>query len=267
MPELPEVQTIRSQLLKTVAGKRINSVIVRRASVLDGIRQAAFIRILTGNTIKDILRKGKLLIFVLKKEYLLVHLRMSGWFHLSDTEEKNARIVFMLSGGKVLNYMDQRCLGKVSLLKDYTQDDFYKRLGLEITEIGFDDFSACLDAKKNAPVKSFLLEQGHVCGIGNIYACEGLFHSKIHPQRRNANLSGPERKALLVSLKKVIQEAIRREGSSVNTFRNIFGQKGSMAQSHKVYGRQGQKCECGKGVIVRSVIAGRGTFFCPVCQK
>lgn len=266
MPELPEVETIRSQLKKTIVGKTITKVVVKRDNVLDGFTSALFRKKLQGRTIRDILRKGKLLIFDLDGVYMLVHLRMSGWF-LYGRQDAQARIIFTFSDGAVLNYMDQRTLGKISIKNNYVDDPFYASLGQEITEITRAAFDALLAARKKAKIKGFLLDQRFVSGIGNIYACEGLFRSRIQPERAIGSLKTEEKKKLHASLQKVIQEAIEREGSSINTFKNIYGEKGTYAGAHKVYGRHGQECFVCKGMVKRIVVSGRGTFYCPGCQK
>lgn len=265
MPELPEVETVKRELEKTVLNRRIIKVIVNNAKVIRQPEVSEFCKELTGAAIKKIFRKGKVLIFELSnKKFLIIHFRMSGWFSYGLREEK-ARVVFQLSKDSYLNYMNQRLLGELRLINNWQDSKFIQSLGPEPLNLSLGQFKQIIQHKKKS-IKPLLMEQNLIAGVGNIYAQEALFLSGIHPQRAANSLSDLELKLLHRKLITVLKEGIKYRGSSINSYRNTAGDKGGMEQRLKVYGKKGMSCLACGGKIKKIIISGRGTCFCDVCQ-
>ena len=266
MPELPEVETIKRDLQKKIIDKKIIDVKINHSKVIKEPSLEEFKKEVTGETVRDIERKAKILIFKLKKDkFLIVHLRISGWILYGDENEK-ARVVFKLSDGNVLNYMDQRVLGELRLRKDYKDLKFIQKLGPEPFQIKLDHFRDILK-KRKTKIKALLLDQNLISGIGNIYAQEALFLAKIDPRRPANSLSSKETEVLLDKIIFVLKAGIKHRGSSVDDYRDTKGQRGGMEKKLKVYARKGQPCLTCKGLIEKISLAGRGTCFCPRCQR
>jgi len=266
MPELPEVETIKKDLTRKIKNKKIVAVEVKKKNVIKEPSVARFRKGLIGKTVENIKRKAKVLIIEISgNNFLIIHLRIAGWL-LYGEEEKNARVTIKFSDGSVLNYMDQRLLGELRLRRDYHNLDFIRRLGPEPFEIDELEFVKILK-KRKANIKSLLLNQNIISGIGNIYAQEALFLAKINPTRKSNSISAAQAKNLHRKLIDVLTEAITHKGSSVDLYRVLDGQKGGMEERLKVYSRQGQEClVCGEK-IKKIAISGRGTCFCPRCQR
>ncbi|MCF7908411.1 MAG: DNA-formamidopyrimidine glycosylase [Candidatus Omnitrophica bacterium] len=266
MPELPEVETIKKDLTKTILNKTIVAVKVRKKSVIKEPTPAKFKKGIVGESVKKIIRRGKLLIIEFRKDkFLVIHLRIAGWLIYGPEQEK-ARVSFKLSDGKFLNYMDQRVLGQLKLLKDWRELPFIKSLGPEPFVLSSEQFQEIF-RKKKTKIKSLLLDQTVIAGIGNIYAQEALFLAKIDPQRSASSLKAKEVKVLGEKIISVLKEGIKYKGSSVDSYRDLSGDKGGMEKRLKVYGRKGQPCLVCKTPIKKICLAGRGTCFCSKCQK
>ncbi len=266
MPELPEVETIRRELAKKIRDKTISGVKINNAKVIKEPGVEAFRRGLKGEKIREIIRRGKVLILQFRPDkFLVIHLRISGWILYGD-EAKTARVVFKLSDGKCLNYMNQRLLGELRLMRDYRDLKFIKELGPEPFELTLEEFKALLDGRKTK-IKALLLEQKLIAGIGNIYAQEALFLARIDPRRTAASLTPAEIKKLYTEIVSVLKEAIANRGSSVDSYRNTQGESGGMEKRLKVYARKGKPCYvCGRP-LQKISLGGRGTCFCAFCQK
>ncbi|MBN3041178.1 MAG: DNA-formamidopyrimidine glycosylase [Candidatus Omnitrophica bacterium] len=266
MPELPEVETIKRQLQRRILNKKIVGVIVRRKNLIKEPSLAEFKKKLIGSTIDGIIRKGKLIIIALsQKNFLIVHLRISGWLEYGKNLDK-ARVSFELSNKKFLNYMDQRTLGELRLRDHYKDLSFVRTLGPEPFKLSPKEFHAII-SKKKTKIKVLLLDQKVISGIGNIYAQEALFLSGIDPNRKADSINQSQASLLLEKIIHVLNEGIKYGGSSVDTYRNIEGNKGGMEERLKVYGRQKLPCFSCKSPISKISLAGRGTCFCPNCQK
>jgi len=267
MPELPEVETIKKDLEKVLLGRRIKEVIVNSKKVIkQPVSVQEFRKKLIGNSFKEVLRKGKVLIFKLKEKlYLVIHLRISGWI-LFGKQEENARVVFVLDNNKHLNYMDTRLLGELRVVSDYTTLNFIKQLGPEIFDMNLEEFKNMIKKKKKK-IKVLLMDQSFIAGIGNIYSAETLFRAKIKPTRLASSLNDKEITSLFNSIKEVLQEAIKFRGSSVDSYRDIEGREGKMEERLKVYGRENKPCFVCKTPIKRIELGGRSTYFCPRCQR
>ncbi len=267
MPELPEVETIRRDLEKTIQGQRIISIDVKDDRVL---RQPTkdFVNRLKGQTIEAIRRRGKALVFVLSGgEFLVVQVMMTGQLVVNGQADKHSHIHFSLDKTKLL-YNDQRVFGQLRVVKDLKEIKHFSLLGPEPFEQGFNEnyIGACLK-KTSRPIKSVLLDHVFVAGIGNIYASEILFQSKINPTRAAQQIRKTEIPLLLKKTRDVLQHAIDLRGSSMRNYRDGAGQKGNFNKAIQVYARDNEPCTVCKTPIVRIVQAGRSTFYCKKCQR
>ena len=266
MPELPEVETIKSDLEKIIIGKKIKEVRVHKATVIREPSEAAFKKGLTGATIKNILRRGKVLILELSNgKALTIHLKMTGQLVYPGTQ-KNSRVSFYLSDGKILDFNDQRLFGELRLLDDWRALKFIKGLGPEPADLSVEKFKEMLSRKKTK-IKPLLMDQGFISGIGNLYVAEILFRARIHPERPAQSLTDKEKDLLFKAINDILDAAIRYGGSSVDDYVRLSGEKGGYMKYHKVYGREGKPCITCKTTIKRIAQGGRGTYFCPKCQK
>lgn len=266
MPELPEVETIKRQLEKVILGKKIVSVLVNNPKVIKEPSKEKFKKELEGVTIKNIIRKGKALIFELSGgKFLVVHLRMTGQL-VYPGSAKQSKVSFKLSDGKSLDYNDRRILGELRVVRDWQSMKFFKQMGPEIYDLSAAEFSKMLCQKKTK-IKPLLMDQTFISGVGNLYAAEALFRAKIHPLRSAISLSQKEKKALFLTITETLNEAIKHRGSSVDQYVTLSGKKGNYADYHRVYDRQGEPCVICKSPVKRISLGGRGTYFCGRCQK
>jgi formamidopyrimidine-DNA glycosylase len=266
MPELPEVETIRRQLARAIQGKTITRVRVVDARVIRAPAPAAFVRGLRGERISGVERKGKLLIFTLSgTKALCVHLKMTGQLLYPGNGER-ARVVFGFSDGTQLDFNDQRLFGELRLCDDWRTLEFIQKLGPEPRELTRAQFIQRCAAKKTK-IKPLLMDQEFIAGVGNLYAAEALFRARLDPRRPAASLSDKEAGGLYDALTAVLNEAIAHGGSSVDDYVHVDGSKGGYNAYHAVYGKEGKPCAACGGKIMRSVQGGRGTYWCPRCQK
>ncbi|MCU0651351.1 MAG: DNA-formamidopyrimidine glycosylase [Candidatus Omnitrophica bacterium] len=285
MPELPEVETVKRGLVKHILGKKIVDVVINNPKVIREPKKELFVKGLTNETIKNVLRKGKLLILELASgRALAIHLKMTGQLVLrmppstSPERAKRAerlvypgnarlsRVSFKLSDGKILDFNDQRLFAELRLVDDWKKLKFIQGLGPEPFDLTLERFSGMLALKKTK-IKPLLLDQAFIAGIGNLYAAEVLFRAKINPLRPASSLSAKEKAALFKEIKDTLSEAIHYKGSSVDQYVQLSGEAGSYAKYHKVYGREGKPCLVCKTLIKRIALGGRGTYFCPHCQR
>ncbi|MFA5004962.1 MAG: DNA-formamidopyrimidine glycosylase [Candidatus Omnitrophota bacterium] len=266
MPELPEVETIKNDLKKAILGKSIKAVSVHDPRVIRQPSPEAFKKGLRGATIKDVLRRGKLLVLELSGEkFLTIHLRMTGQLVYPGTD-KASRVFFSLSGGKGLDFNDQRLFGELRLVKDWQSLPFVKNLGPEPFDLTLAGFKDMLSGCKSQ-IKPLLMDQGFICGIGNLYAAEILFRARINPEKRAQSLTVQEKKSLFMAMNKILRMAIKYGGSSIDDYLRLSGKPGGYVAYHRVYGRAGKPCFVCKTLIKRVAQAGRGTYFCPKCQE
>jgi formamidopyrimidine-DNA glycosylase len=274
MPELPEVETIKREL-NVIIGKKITDVIVNNAKVIKEPKKEKFIKDLRNVKIKQIIRKGKLLIFELSSgKSLTVHLKMTGQLIYPSHQKlgggvnlgKIARVSFKFSDNTLLDFNDRRLFGELKIVDDWRKLKFIRELGPEPFDIDAKKFKQMLGNRKTK-IKVLLMDQKFISGIGNLYANEALFRAKIHPQRPANSLSDKEKDLLLKETKNTLLEAIRYKGSSVDQYVQLSGKPGEYARYHQVYDREGEKCFKCEGKIKRISLGGRGTYFCPICQK
>ncbi|MEK3890425.1 DNA-formamidopyrimidine glycosylase [Bacillus sp. FSL K6-3431] len=274
MPELPEVEAVRKSLVELVVGKTIKYVtigwpkIVKKPLEIEQFQDA-----LRGQTILDVSRRGKFLI-LLSDDYALVsHLRMEGNYsvrHENDPEEKHTHIVFHFVDGTELRYRDVRKFGTMHLFTKGTE-----HTELPLAKLGPEPFAEEFTQlyfkeklmKTDRMIKAVLLDQTIVTGLGNIYVDEALFRSNIHPERRAKSLTDQEIKLLREQAGATLVESIEAGGSSVNTYMNSHGEIGTYQERLLVYGKKGEGCKVCGIPLEKIRVAGRGTHFCPNCQK
>ena len=271
MPELPEVETIKRELEKTIINKKIVDVIVNNPKVIRGISEKKFIQELKNVKIKNIIRKGKLLIFGLNSgKYLTVHLKMTGQLIYPRlgrvSQGKITRVSFKFSDKKIMDFNDLRLFGELKIVDDWRELKFIQELGPEPFEINAKQFKELLKNRKTK-IKVLFMDQKFISGIGNLYANEALFKAKIDPRRPANKLSNKEKELLFKEIKNILSKAIKYGGSSVDDYVRVSGNKGDYVKYLQVYDRAGEKCFRCKGIIKRIALSGRGTYFCPNCQK
>jgi len=267
VPELPEVETIKRDLEKVIIGRKITEVCVHNPKVIRQPSVGKFKQSLSGARINRVLRKGKVLILELSNaKSLTIHLKMTGQLIYPGLNNKGSKVSFYLAGGERLDFNDQRLFAELRLLDDWRSLKFIQRLGPEPKELTLEKFQDMLSGKK-AQIKPLLMDQKFICGIGNLYVAEILFRAKIDPQRKAKSLSSKEKERLFHSMQNVLDDAIKHGGSSVDDYVRLRGEKGEYKKYHKVYGRENKPCFVCKTLIKRSTLGGRGTYFCPKCQK
>lgn len=271
MPELPEVETIARGLANAVAGKTVATVAVTLPKIAIAPPGERFEEALAGDTIASVGRRGKYVVFELASgRRLAVHLRMTGRLIVQGAEYPepypytHVRLTF--TDGTRLSFADVRQFGRMRLLP--AGDPWDADGGVEPLSEGFtsEAFVSMLDGRRT-PIKSFLLDQSRIAGVGNIYACEALWEAGIRPSRPSHKISKPARRRLHGAVQNVLQRAIEARGTSVDDYVDAEGLKGGFQNQLAVYGRLGEPCpRCAKP-IVRTVIGQRGTWWCRGCQK
>ena len=297
MPELPEVETVRRQLEPEVVGRRIE-----RAEILDErlTRPEApdpIARRLEGRTIESVRRRGKYLLLGLEGELTLaLHLRMTGNLLLrasddgdgpvadlmegarlggprlyeSHPELRHLRARFELDDGRELLFTDIRRFGQAVLLQGEEETDAYlaARLGMEpLSEELTPETLHRLASERKAPLKSFLLTQSGIAGIGNIYADEALWRAELHPLSPAGSMKPEHCERLVDGIVEALEFALLHRGSSIDDYRDAWGEKGGMQDEFLVHTREGEACRRCDGEIRRIVVGGRSTYFCPGCQQ
>ncbi|MEW6328276.1 MAG: bifunctional DNA-formamidopyrimidine glycosylase/DNA-(apurinic or apyrimidinic site) lyase [Thermodesulfobacteriota bacterium] len=278
MPELPEVENVVRDLRPKLCGKFIKEVEIAHHDRIAG-RKNSFSRLLRNKKIKDLSRKGKCIVFDLSNGYeLSIHLGMTGqllYRQRGKVMDRHTRMVFYLNDNlHELRFADMRRFGWVSLRSKVrrgvrpgeNKNAYLDNLGPDALTLDLKGFKACL-SNRTAIVKGLLLDQHIISGLGNIYTDESLYRAGIHPQRKVSTLTEQEIKRLQKAIRQVLKKAIVCGGSSVSTYRLPDGKEGEFQKQHKVYQRQGRPCPRCKTPIVRIRVAGRGTYFCPKCQR
>ncbi len=272
MPELPEVETVRRTLSDLAVGKTIANVQVRWPKMIKQPEADQFREAVVGETIQAIERRGKFLIFQLDHYTLVSHLRMEGKFSVNEQSEAEAphtHVVFEFTDKTELRYRDVRKFGTMHLVKKGTEHDLpsLKALGPEPFDSLFTAEYLYEKLKRTSrQVKTALLDQIIVTGLGNIYVDEVLFRSKIHPHRLASSITLKEAGLIHFYTKSVLEEAVKRGGSTIRTYINSQGKKGTFQELLNVYGRAGKACvDCGTEII-KTKTGGRGTHICLNCQ-
>ena len=263
MPELPEVETIRTALEPMLAGRRIEQAEILDERLTRPEPPEAVAQQLTGEQIEAVERRGKyLLLRFASGRVLLVHLRMTGSFR--SEHDLHTRAVLELDDGTTVTYRDIRRFGTWLLLDAEDLEPYLAaRLGDEPLERRF---TLARLAGRRAPVKAAILDQRTVPGLGNIYADEALWRARIHPLRAAGSLDAEELGRLRRGIREALRAGIARQGATLRDYAAPDGVAGSMQREFKVYGRAGEACErCGTP-IEKTRVGGRGTWYCPGCQ-
>ena len=298
MPELPEVETIARGLDKRIAGDTIESVWLGEKPEPLKSSAAEIVAVLEHSRIARVRRVGKHIVFDLDRTgahvsknarpfgkrtavhgtpaetqlrgQWIVHLGMTGQLFIATPETdtaKHTHAVLKLESGRELRFVDPRRFGRLAVVRiDAKNGVGFAAPGDEPLEAQIDRFIA-LFRKRKTPIKSALLNQKLLSGVGNIYADEALFRAGIRPRRRASSLTRDELKKLHAGLLKVLREAIKAGGSSVSDYVDAEGREGFFQLKHRVYGREGKPCLVCKTPIKRVIIAGRSSHYCPNCQK
>ncbi|PRO64310.1 DNA-formamidopyrimidine glycosylase [Alkalicoccus urumqiensis] len=274
MPELPEVETVRRTLLSQCVNKTIRDVVVTLPRIIqrpDDIEQ--FRGQLAGQQIEGVDRRGKFLLIQLSTDVLVSHLRMEGKYSIhssTDPVGKHTHVRFMFTDESELRYTDVRQFGTMHVFDKGTEFSELplRQLGPEPLEAAFTpEVLASILSRSGRAVKTLLLDQTKLVGLGNIYVDEALFQAGIHPETPADEVPESKITPLHHAVKTTLQQAVDAGGSSIRSYVNSEGKKGSFQQQLYVYGRKGEAClECGHP-IERTVVGGRGTHICPVCQE
>jgi formamidopyrimidine-DNA glycosylase len=294
MPELPEVETIRRQLEPELVGRRIERATVLDERLTRPEPPKSVERAVSGSHVEAVERRGKYLLVRLDRgRTLAMHLRMTGNLLLREPDDgvvadlmeteplggprlyegspdlKYTRARFELDDGRELVFTDLRRFGQAVVLDqgDALESYFAARLGVEPLSAELTPEKLLeLSSGRKAPLKSFLLTQSAVAGIGNIYADEALWRARLHPLSPAGSMKREHAEALVEGIVEALELALEHRGSSIDDYRDARGEKGSMQDEFMVHTREGEACTRGDGEIQRIVVSGRSTYYCPGCQ-
>ncbi len=272
MPELAEVETVRNVLKKRILHKRIKEVIILYGKIIEN-GEKEFKNILINNEFQDIKRIGKWLIFELKDHYLLSHLRMEGKYFIKNKDEEYAKhehVIIRFNDDTDLRYHDTRKFGVMKIIKkeDLYNTEEIKKQGIEANS---DELTSeyLLNKFKNKtmPMKTCLLDQEVISGLGNIYVDEVLFASQIHPLRKPNSITKKECERIITSSKRILTKAIEEGGTTIKSYTSSLGVIGNYQNFLQVHKREGKSCPICGNTIKRIKVGGRSTYFCENCQK
>lgn len=270
MPELPEVQTVVTELKQQIQQKLILSCRILRPSIVFG-NPDSFIKNTVGKRFVNIKRRGKFILFFLSPaSYIIGHLRMIGKFIVASkfkSHHPHDRLLFILEGNQKLVFNDSRCFGRLEACDDISSHSGLGKLGREPwdKEITAKHLKQALQ-KRETPIKNLLLDQSFITGIGNIYASEILFDAQINPFRKSKMLKINELEQLIISMRKILTAAIEHNGTSISDYRRVDNKSGSYQNFLQVYGKTGVSCTRCKASIIKQKQSQRSTFFCEHCQ-
>ena len=273
MPELPEVETVRKGLNQLVASATIISVdVFWNRMITPPFSSERFKSELVGERIHSIERRGKYLIFILDNWAMISHLRMEGKFNVTNTGEpyeKHTHVVFHLADNRDLRYLDVRKFGRFTLVPIDNKESYgpIEKLGPEptLSQFTLENFQEKLKRTQRA-IKTVILDQHIVAGVGNIYADESLFRAQINPLKPANQLNTSEVDCLRKAIITVISNAVEAGGTTIRTYKNTLGEAGKFQVALNVYGKTNQACpRCGTP-IEKTKVAQRGTHYCPKCQ-
>lgn len=273
MPELPEVETVKETLKKIVLNKKINNAVILYPNIIDTPIVEEFIDKIKNQKVNDIKRRGKWLIFELDNYYLLSHLRMEGKYIIRNHGEiydKHEHVVFELDDGSELRYKDTRKFGRMHLVKKNELDNCKA-----LINVGKEPFDETLSSQylldkyktKKLPIKTVLLDQSIIAGIGNIYADEILYLCNLNPLKKACEITLFEADKIILHTKEVLGKAIASGGTTIRSYESSEGVHGRFQQELLVHNKQNENCINCKNKIVKIVVGGRGTYYCPECQK
>ncbi|MCC7522668.1 bifunctional DNA-formamidopyrimidine glycosylase/DNA-(apurinic or apyrimidinic site) lyase [Candidatus Uhrbacteria bacterium] len=270
MPELPEVETVRTQLDAQIRGAKILDIQIwksgREKPVGDRFRNS-----LEGKKIIEIQRRAKLLVFRFEDGgAMTAHLKMTGRFVFVDADyepSKHDRMLFRFDNGAHLVWNDVRQFGFVQAVSEKELENILSKYGPEPLETSVENLAVCIEHPKTRTIKAALLNQEVIAGIGNIYADEACFRAGIRPTRRIGKMNHADRLNLMRQVKELLKEAVEQRGTSANDYVDTEGKKGGFLSLLRVYGRAGEPCVNCKTPIKKIVLAQRGTHYCSGCQR
>jgi len=270
MPELPEVETVVKTLKNMIINEKIVDVEIRWNKIIDKIEIEEFKNKVINQSIRDIQRIGKIIIFILDDYAMFTHLRMEGKFFVDEeyTIDKHSHVIFKFESGKYLRYHDVRKFGKISLIEkdNYLEHPYLKELGKEPFDISVNELYEKLQ-RKNIEIKPALLDQHIMAGLGNIYVDEVLFRSHIHPEKKANTITLKQTKAIVDNSIKVLEKAITLGGTTIKTYSSSLGVNGLFQNELLVHTKKDEACpDCGNEII-KIKVKGRGTYLCEKCQK
>ncbi len=272
MPELPEVEILVTELSSKIIDRRINKTIQNQAKLRKKIPELTTI---TNETILKVSRIHKYIVITTNYHHLIIHLGMTGRLLLNNefTQKKHTHVIIELNNSLFLSYEDPRRFWLIELLNisEYPKEQSIRKhysLGQEPLSNKFtiNRLKALTSKYPRQNIKKFLMDYKIICGIGNIYACEILFLSKISPYKTAQELSEEDIVLIYLNIKKVLRKAISLGGSSISDYVHSNGEKGNMQNFYTVYNKENKKCEECNQLITKIKQNGRSTYFCPSCQ-
>ena len=272
MPEIAEVETVKNTLKKRIRNKRIKSVDVYYEPIIESDLDS-FKKNLVDESFIDIKRRGKWLIFETEHYYLLSHLRMEGKYFIkdkNDPKDKHEHVIFTFQDDSTLRYADTRKFGRMNLIlkQDLDSTECIKKQGLEPGDQDLtSDYLLQKFKNKHIPIKTALLDQTIISGLGNIYANEVLFYAKVNPLVPACKVTKKECERIALGANEIIEEAIKMGGTTIRSYTSSLGVTGRFQQNLKVHKREGEKCFVCGCIIENIKVGGRSTYFCPKCQK
>lgn len=273
MPELPEVETVRRTLLKLVKGEVISEVEVFWPKIIKKPDDVLiFQQLIENETIKDIKRKGKFLIFELDHYSLVSHLRMEGKYGIytaEDKKDKHTHVIFHFDSGRSMHYNDVRKFGTMHLFNKGEANQ-----AMPLIQVAPDPFESGYlfetifpkIKKSTRAIKNILLDQTIISGLGNIYVDETLFRAQVHPLRKGTSLTEVEGRVILKEAKDTLAEAVKQGGTTIRSYTDSLGEMGLFQQELFVYGQTGEACKTCGSEIEKFKLSNRGTHICPSCQ-
>lgn len=271
MPELPEVETVKETLKRQILNETIEHVTVYYEPIVAYPTTKEFIEQLKGQKLKAIERRGKWLLFIFSKHVLLSHLRMEGRYYLKERKEvptKHDHVVFSFASGKELWYRDTRKFGRMYLYEkeNINEKKPFNTLGLEPWDKELTPTYLKEKLKrKQIPIKTALLDQSIIVGIGNIYADEVLFLSRIHPLTKASSLTEEKLVILIKSIQVTLEKAIHLGGTTIKSYESSEGVHGRFQNELAIHGRE--YCDVCQEKVTKISVGGRGTYYCVNCQK
>lgn len=272
MPEIAEVETVRNTLKERILHKKIKDVKVLYSKMIES-NIDEFKSILINNEFKDIKRIGKWLLFELDNYYLLSHLRMEGKYFLKNSNEiveKHEHVIITFVDNTDLRYHDTRKFGRMNLVKksNLNKVEAIKKQGIEpMSKNLTKEYLYNLISKKKLPLKTILLDQTIISGLGNIYADEVLFASRINPLKKGTDITLDECQRIVDTANSIIKEAIKCGGTTIKSYTSSLGVTGRFQQYLNVHKQENKPCNVCKCPIKRIKVGGRSTYYCPSCQK
>jgi formamidopyrimidine-DNA glycosylase len=273
MPELPEVETVRRTLLNLIIGKEIRDVDVFYQKMIRNISIEEFKDSLVGKTFDDIERYGKYLVFILGDVALISHLRMEGKYFIKNTDQlidKHEHVIIYFTDGSTLRYQDTRKFGTMDV---YPYSNIH--IDSPITKLGYEPFNERLNVKylkeklkkKTIAIKSALLDQTIITGLGNIYVDEVLFRCRLHPEKSAGSLKKKDYENIIENSKKVLEKAINLGGTTIRSYTSSLGVTGRFQNDLLVHMKENEPCTVCDTPITKIKVNGRGTYYCMKCQK